>query len=63
MGSIPALSFRPKQIAQAMRAQTRRRRPADESALIDAAAITGANRLATAISIVADNGRAPLWPG
>lgn len=46
-----------------MRAQTRRRRPADESALIDAAAITGANRLATAIIIVADNGRAPLWPG
>lgn len=60
MGSIPALSFLPKQIAQAMRAQTRGRRPADESALIDAAAITGANQLTTAISIRARSGQ---WQG
>lgn len=59
MGSIPALSFLPKQIVLAMRAQTRGRRPADESSLIDVAAISGANRLTMAISVTADNGRAP----
>lgn len=57
-------SFIPlKQIVQAMRAQTRGRRPVDESALIDVAAMTRSNQLTMAISIIADNVRAPLWPG
>lgn len=57
-------SFIPlKQIVQAMRAQTRGRRPVDESVLIDVAAMTRSNQLTTAISNVADNVRAPLWPG
>lgn len=62
-GAFPALSFLPKQIARAMRAQTRGRRPADESMLIDVAAISGANQLTTAIGALADSSRAPLWPG
>lgn len=48
---------------QAMRAQTRGRRPVDESALIDVVAMTRSNQLTMAISIIADNVRALLWPG